>query len=552
MHRIFFVLFCVSCCIPLCSQNTVGTISYNEEESFEGYNLIYPHNQSTVFLINSCGEVVHSWTDEDVFRPGNTAYILENGNLVKTKRGNSPINDPIWAGGGGETVEVRDWDNNLISSFDLNDEKARLHHDVAVTENGNILMIAWELKTLEEALSAGRNPDLLASDVLWSEMILEWNPSSDEIVWEWHAWDHLIQDFDSTRSNFGTVSNHPELIDINYDEHDGHQDWLHINSIDYNPVLDQIVMSIPYFNELWIIDHSTTTMEAASNSGGNSGKGGNLIYRWGNPAAYQMGSLENKELFFQHDVKWVDPNASSDSNDFGLLSLYNNRVDERFSSIHTLQTDYDPISSSYGFIDGVFAPIDFEVSIIHPDTSSFAVSSGLSSAQFLPNGNSLTLSGRWGYAFELSTRNELVWEYRVPLRGGSPIEQGTELSINNNITFRIDRYPLDFPGFNGRELVPGNRLELNPNALVCDVISNTNEEDLLDYELKILGNPSRESLDIMVEKDDFIEIFDATGGDLKRIKITSGYNTIDINEFSSGLLFIRTSGGKVFKHILVK
>jgi hypothetical protein len=534
------------------SQNTVGTISYNEEESFEGYNLIYPHNQSTVFLINSCGEVVHSWTDEDEFRPGNTAYILENGNLVKTKRGNSPINDPIWAGGGGETVEVRDWNNNLISSFDLNDEKARLHHDIAITENGNILMIAWELKTLEEALSSGRNPDLLASNVLWSEMILEWDPSSDEIVWEWHAWDHLIQDFDSTRSNFGTVSDHPELIDINYDEHDGHQDWLHINSIDYNPVLDQIVMSVPYFNELWIIDHSTSTMEASSSTGGDSGKGGNLIYRWGNPAAYQMGSLENKELFFQHDVKWVDPNASSDSNDFGLLSLYNNRVDERFSSIHTLQTDYDPISGSYSFIDGIFAPIDFEVSVIHPDTSSFAVSSGLSSAQFLPNGNTLTLSGRWGYAFELNAINELVWEYRVPLRGGSPIEQGTELSINNNITFRIDRYPLDFPGFNGRELVPGNRLELNPNAVVCDVISNTNEEDLLDYELKILGNPSREFLDIMIEKDDFIEIFDATGGDVKRIKITSGYNTIDINEFSSGLLFIRTSVGKVFKHVLVK
>ena len=51
--------------------------SYDREKSVEGYNLIYPHNQSTVFLLNNCGDVVHSWTDSDEFRPGNTAYLLE-------------------------------------------------------------------------------------------------------------------------------------------------------------------------------------------------------------------------------------------------------------------------------------------------------------------------------------------------------------------------------------------------------------------------------------------------------------------------------------------
>ncbi len=52
----------------------------------------------------------------------------------------------------------------------------------------------------------------------------------------------------------------------------------------YNAELDQIVLSVHNFDEVWVIDHSTTTAEAAGHSGGNSGKGGDLLYRWGNPA----------------------------------------------------------------------------------------------------------------------------------------------------------------------------------------------------------------------------------------------------------------------------
>ena len=116
---------------------------------------------------------------------------------------------------------------------------------------------------------------------LWAEAILEWNPMIDEVVWEWHIWNHLIQDYDESKANYGTVAEHPELIDINYDRNDGHPDWLHMNAIDYNPILDQIVMSVPYFDELWVIDHSTSKEEAASHTGGKSGKGGDLLYRWG-------------------------------------------------------------------------------------------------------------------------------------------------------------------------------------------------------------------------------------------------------------------------------
>ncbi len=71
-------------------------------------------------------------------------------------------------------------------------------------------------------------------------------PTSGTIVWEWHVWDHLIQDYDSSKANYGVVGDHPELVDINYVT-STQQDWMHTNSIDYNEKFDQILTQCPLF-----------------------------------------------------------------------------------------------------------------------------------------------------------------------------------------------------------------------------------------------------------------------------------------------------------------
>mgnify|MGYP007000438460 len=53
------------------------------------------------------------------------------------------------------------------------------------------------------------------SSEIWPTMIVELHPPEGNIVWEWHLWDHLIQDVDPSLSNFGNISEHPELFDIN-------------------------------------------------------------------------------------------------------------------------------------------------------------------------------------------------------------------------------------------------------------------------------------------------------------------------------------------------
>ena len=144
------------------SQNTVGLQKINPSLSYPGYNLIYSHNQPNVYLLDNCGEIVHQWTDTEEYRPGNVAILLENGQLVKTKRlQSSPVTDPIWAGGGGAIIEIRAWDNTLLHSFERNDSLIRLHHDIHSMPNGNVLMIAWIKKTYLEAVDAGRDTSLL-------------------------------------------------------------------------------------------------------------------------------------------------------------------------------------------------------------------------------------------------------------------------------------------------------------------------------------------------------------------------------------------------------
>ena len=80
---------------------------------------------------------------------------------------------------------------------------------------------------------------------------------------------------------------------------------MHTNAVAYNAELDQIMLSIHAFSEVWIIDHGTTTEEAASHSGGKRGKGGDLLYRWGNPRAYRTGTNVDQRLFAQHNAHWI-------------------------------------------------------------------------------------------------------------------------------------------------------------------------------------------------------------------------------------------------------
>ncbi|MFT4567893.1 MAG: hypothetical protein ACI9FN_002861 [Saprospiraceae bacterium] len=99
-------------------------------------------------------------------------------------------------------------------------------------------------------------------------------------------------------------------------------DILHCNAINYNAALDQIVFSSPHISEIFIIDHSTTMAESADHKGGRYGRGGDFLYRWGNPHNYEKGDSTDQQLFGQHDIRWIGKGYPGEGN----LSLYNNLV----------------------------------------------------------------------------------------------------------------------------------------------------------------------------------------------------------------------------------
>ena len=485
MKRIVFILLCVP--FIIFGQNqTVGLFQY-DTGSFDGYTLFSP--SETTYLIDNCGRLVHSW--QSSYNPGNSAYLLEDGSLLRTCR----ISNSIFSGGGsGGRVEKTDWNNNLLWSYDFSNTTYYQHHDIEPMPNGNILVLCWEYKSLIDVILSGRDPSSLADNELWPSYILEVQPQGNNginIVWEWHLWDHLVQDFDPSKINYGTVANHPELLDINFYAGNGKKDWLHCNSIDYNEELDQIVIGSRALSEFYIIDHSTTTAEAATHSGGNSGKGGDILYRWGNPIGYNSGTTADQQLFGQHNVHWVDESFE----DGGKLMLFNNGQGRGFSSIDIISPPTD-INGNYFLTTNTFGPSSAEWTYTDPNPTNF-YASYISGAQRLPNGNTLICDGAHGTFFEIDPTATQVWKYINPIVNSGPLAQGDNIPITNNgwgnPTFRCTRYSPNYSAFTGRNLIPGPFIELNPLPSNCQMLSAideyqiTNQNRSLLYITDILG-----------------------------------------------------------------
>lgn len=546
---VFFMQFA-----SFAQKHTVGLLSADNSKTFKGYNLMYPHEQPNVYLLDNCGKIVHQWVDNADSRPGNTVYLLDDGSILKTKRSSVIVGNPMWSGGGGGTVEKRDWNNNLLWTYTLNDSFNRLHHDIEPMANGNILMISWEKKTKAQAIAAGRNPSTVANGEIWPDRIIEVKPigkDSSVIVWQWHLWDHLIQNFDSTKPFYGNPADNPGRINLNYATLNSSKNWAFMNAISYNESLDQIVVSSPSFNEIWIIDHSTTTAQAAGRSGGNSKKGGDLIYRWGNPNAYGQGTVADQKLFFPHDIHFMAKKFGE--KDFGKLMVFNNRAGSNYSTVNIIETKFDNYFMEYGKNGNTYLPNGFFWTYKRPDSTAM-YSSGLSSVQRLANGNTLICSAQQGYTFEITPSNEIIWEYVTPLKLGVRVSQGdTTLGPADNNTFRVKRYASTHPAFTGKTLKPIGYIELNPDTNFCNISLGIKDVTAANS-VSIFPNPSSNLLSINnVNGIDNISISTLLGTKIYEwsgAKVTA--HDIDVSGIQNGLYIISVNQHSVTEKVLIR
>lgn len=421
---------------------TTGLVR-NDPGTAPGCTLISPLFSTESFLIDLDGRVVHRWKRE--FPPGQSTYLLDNGHLLATANP-GPQNQTVFRGGGaGGRIQEYDWDGTLVWDYEFAGEGHLQHHDIEPMPNGNVLILAWELKTEEETLAAGRDPELLGEHGLWPDMVAEVRPegkTGGTVVWEWHAWDHLVQEHDRSKANYGSVAGSPRRIDLNpgsweselsaderkklealgylqpedsdrggHDKGQGHgasPDFMHSNSVDYNAGLDQVLISVLGYNEVWVIDHATTTAEAA-------GPRGDLLYRYGNPAMHGAGTAEDQQLFAQHDARWIPGDDGGPDH----ILVFNNgrgRPGGDWSSVVEIVPPVDAAGRYAWPESGAPGPAEPVWRYSAPEKGDF-YSHFISGAERLGNGNTLICSGANGRIFEVMPAGDIVWEYRNPVEG---------------------------------------------------------------------------------------------------------------------------------------
>jgi len=494
---------------------TVGWF-YNDPGSAPGYVLFAPLNSDTTYLIDKCGKRVHTWHSN--YEPGQAVYLLNDGTLLHT---GSTINSTFGnAGGKGGVIEEMDWNSDVTWSYLISDNTQCQHHDAIRLPNGDILAIVWEYHTASDAIDNGRNPSSLGTR-MWSDKLVEIEPTganTGNIVWQWRAWDHLVQDFDSNKSNFGVIADHPELININIGQlNDMNADWLHCNGLDYNAALDEILVSTHNLSEVWIIDHSTTTEEASSHNGGLSGHGGDLIYRWGNPQNYAHGTSSDEKFYGQHNPRWI-PDGYPGA---GKIMVYNNGLNRPAGNYSTVETFTPPTVVDHNYpIDstGRFLPVSQDW-IYEADPPSSLYSQVMSGAQRLLNGNTMICEATSGKFFEIDSNGTSFWEYINPVGANGITAQGS-LPIMNS-AFRCTYLAADYSGFSGQVLSPGSPIELNPLNYNCSNLVGIQELALKENDVEVFPDPFQSSFIIhsTADLDDAVlQIRDVTGKLIYEVK----------------------------------
>ncbi|MDE2833867.1 MAG: aryl-sulfate sulfotransferase [Bacteroidota bacterium] len=455
------------------SQQTVG-LFLNEPGAFDGYTLITPALYPSTYLIDTDGQLVHTWVHASPF--GASTRLLHDGTLLRTSAA-----PKAWdvGGFGAGRMEILNWDGSPLWRYDYVSEDYMVHHDVQMMPNGNVLGLVWDIRDRDELVQAGYDLANLTGENVWSERIVEFKPippDSAAIVWQWDVWDHLVQDADPLGPNSGNVRDEFFRVDINTARGG---DWLHFNAVDYNHELDLIVVSASYLNEFWVIDHSTTLEEARGRTGGRLGLGGDIVYRWGNPQNYRYGGDSTQTLSFLHSTLWIPEELPGGGN----LTVFDNGIsaDPPHSRVLELQLPYyedlyDGRPYFHIAADNVFGDPEVVWSYASPGRFYSDIMSG---QQRLANGNTLIAEGMTGRLFEIEANSgNVVWEYINPVTGAGPLAQGAMIpgfgppgSLRlQNMVFRAWRYAQDFPGLAGRDLTPKGFIERMPTAIAEEPI----------------------------------------------------------------------------------
>ncbi|WP_246284980.1 arylsulfotransferase family protein [Winogradskyella wichelsiae] len=380
-------LLAVMALFTACNDDDIESSDGSDTDTTTGtdtstYILVVDQTGQGADIINHDGDEIFSWDFDAAI--GNDASLLDDGSMLVCLKANDAA---ITFGGYGGVFQKINADQTTDWEVSYSSTTQTAHHDVDYLANGNIIFPVWEQLLVSDATEMGFS----GSQDIYPEAIIEMNPVTQEIVWEWHATDHLIQDHDSAKLNYGTVQDNPNKIDINYNSGQANGDIMHANGITVDETNNIIYLTINNYSEIWVIDHSTTTAQATTSTGGNYNLGGDLVYRFGNPLAYDnVGDVTINDVHY--------PNLL----DTGNMLVFSNNIYDNQSAVFEYQ-----LNPPYQLVAGE----DNEPELVWSFTDSELYSSGLGGAVRTPNGNTLIAEGRDGTVWEVSDSGEVLWKY---------------------------------------------------------------------------------------------------------------------------------------------
>jgi hypothetical protein len=459
-----------------------GVIQWDKQKTAEGY--IHFSVGKKHFIINMAGRIIKEWEI-----PGRTIF-LENGHLLSQIAG--PEENTI-------TFIEKNWDGETVWQYDEVRPGYEPHHsfkyihDQALDQE-TLLFIANKEITPEQALAAGADPANKLPNDISLDAIVEVDMTG-KVVWEWWFFDHLIQDIDPAKQNYvgagKTIADYPNKLNINLPGKPLKRDWLHVNSVDYNPKLGQIVINSAH-GEFYVVDHDNTFVAGDPEESirlAASGKG-DFLYRFGDPARYDQGekpatledwnlfSLGHKQLGPSHDVSWI-PEGYSGGGNFLVFNNGNNLYQPLMSPtileinpylkqnlapaeeyVNPPDAGYKVIASKVGKGRGVDKQISNQVvwSFTPTNHQSFVSSAG-SHALRLKNGNTFACANQEGHFIEIDREGNIVWEYVSPMISENEAVASTDSQSGKSIPAKCSgKYSADFLGLDKVNTKPGPTL----------------------------------------------------------------------------------------------
>jgi hypothetical protein len=367
----------------------------------------------------------------------------------------------------------------------------------------------------------------VGGDVIWywtfTDHMVTADPGGTAATVGWDDWAGRASTPPTVLGAGETIADYPNLLDVNgmhYSKPDGPRaDYQHCNSFDYDETTGYVAINAKAANEFFVVDHDGTFLTGATADDWSAvgltarGPAGDFLYRFGNRANYGQGKPAgffdegDMEMYGTHDIQfimdshWRPPYGSADTwtaataeyalpgagnflmFDNGCYNPMNAGSNIREVNPYEDGGTADDTASGFqlagisGYVDSADLPRRAQVPWVYGEGPQGRnnpynfYSSYISSAQRLPNDNTIVCSGATSHFFEVTDDKEVVWEYLLPHVQDGVFQTTKGGQGGADMAFRFHRYAADHPALAGRDLTPGPTMTGRTPSLVGEVVS---------------------------------------------------------------------------------